>query len=243
MSSARLSLLFGLSFGIGLGSSGCGGGGGSPGTGGRPDPRCVAPAGAATTPQTIAGVIDLINALPAPLSLPCFLQALDRPLKMHATVSLISAQPSSGARSPRIFLFSDGLRMSVVPVGIGSHLLEMGEIRDGIRSIKAEVEFPVTAPLSAQTPFDRIMYTPDITGCAFCHPQEELAPDISIAQAWSSLALRPAPVNGVGIDFLSAETSSCDPAVEPDRCAMLHGLFDQGTPIEQAFPAALATIQ
>ena len=70
----------------------------------------------------------LVNALPSPVTLPCFLQALARPLKMHAAVSLISAQPSVGARSPRIFLFFDGLRVSIVPAGAGAPLLEMGEI-------------------------------------------------------------------------------------------------------------------
>jgi hypothetical protein len=238
----RIILWLCLCFGIALGASACGSGGPSGATGTAP--RCVAPGGASTTPQSITGVITLINALPNPVTLPCFLQALARPLKMHATVSLISAQPSGGARSPRIFLFSDGLRMSVVPVGPGSALLEMGEIRNGVRSIKAEVAFPVMGPLPIQTPFDRIMYVPNVTGCAFCHPGEELATDVTFAEAWSSLALRPAPFDGVAIDFLSAETAACDPAAETDRCAMLHALFDEGPlPVEQAFPDDLATIQ
>jgi hypothetical protein len=242
MSSARLSLLFGLSLGVGLVSTSCGNGD-APGTGGVPE-RCVAPAGVPTTPQTIVEVVDLINALPAPVTLPCFLQALARPLKMHATISLISAQPSSGARSPRIFLFSDGLRMSIVPVGAGGQLLEMGEIRDEVRSIKAEVEFPITAPLAAQTPFDRIMYAPEITRCSFCHAGEALAGDITFAEAWSSQALRPTPINAVTLGSLAAETAACDAQAEPDRCAMLHGLFDQRPPpVEEAFPANLATIQ
>jgi hypothetical protein len=184
MSSARLSLLFGLSLGVGLVSTSCGNGD-APGTGGVPE-RCVAPAGVPTTPQTIVEVVDLINALPAPVTLPCFLQALARPLKMHATISLITAQ----------------------------------------------------------TPFDRIMYAPEITRCSFCHAGEALAGDITFAEAWSSQALRPTPINAVTLGSLAAETAACDAQAEPDRCAMLHGLFDQRPPpVEEAFPANLATIQ
>jgi hypothetical protein len=206
-------------------------------------PRCVAPEGAPTSPQTVADVLALINALPSPVTLPCFLQALARPLKMHASVSLISAQPSAGARSPRIFLFFDGMRMSVVPAGAGAPLLELGEIREESRSLKAEVLFPVTTPLDAATPYQRILFTPTVTRCGFCHPVEEPDPDITFATAFTSVALRPLDSYAVSIDSLANELSICDPTAEPDRCAMLQALFDQGPPVEQPFPADLPTIQ
>ena len=205
--------------------------------------RCVAPEGAPTSPQTVADVLALINALPSPVTLPCFLQALARPLKMHASVSLISAQPSSGARSPRIFLFFDGLRMSVVPAGAGAPLLELGEIREESRSLKAEILFPVTTPLDAATPYERILFTPTVTRCGFCHPVETPDPDINFATAFTSVALRPLDSYAVSIDSLANELSICDPTAEPDRCAMLKALFDQGAPVEQPFPADLPTIQ
>jgi hypothetical protein len=206
-------------------------------------PRCVAPEGAPTSPQTIADVVALVNALPSPVTLPCFLQTLARPLKMHASVSLISAQPSAGARSPRIFLFFEGLRLSIVPAGAGAPLLELGEIRDESRSLKAEILFPVTTPLDAAMPYDRILFTPTVTRCGFCHPVETPDPDISFATAFTSVALRPLDSYAVTIDALANELSICDPTAEPDRCAMLHALFDQGTPVEQPFPAELPTIQ
>jgi hypothetical protein len=206
-------------------------------------PRCVAPEGAPTSPQTVADVLALINALPSPVTLPCFLQALARPLKMHASVSLISAQPSSGARSPRIFLFFDGMRMSIVPAGAGAPLLELGEIREESRSLKAEILFPVTTPLDAATPYQRILFTPTVTRCGFCHPVETPDPDITFATAFTSVALRPLDSYAVSIDSLANELSICDPTAEPDRCAMLQTLFDQGPPVEQPFPADLPTIQ
>jgi hypothetical protein len=230
---------------IAVSSSGCTNGGAqkAPDAGVIDPPRCVAPEGAPTSPQTVAEVLALVNALPSPVTLPCFLQALARPLKIHASVSLISAQPSSGARSPRIFLFFDGMRMSIVPAGAGAPLLELGEIREESRSLKAEILFPVTTPLDAATPYQRILFTPTVTRCGFCHPVETADPDITFATAFTSVALRPLDSYAVSIDSLANELGICDPTAEPDRCAMLQALFDQGPPVEQPFPADLPTIQ
>jgi hypothetical protein len=230
---------------IAASSSGCmNGGSQKPADAGVIDPpRCVAPEGAPTSPQSIADVLALVNALPSPVTLPCFLQALARPLKMHASVSLISAQPSVGMRSPRIFLFFDGLRISIVPAGAGAPLLELGEIRDESRSLKAEILFPVMTPLDAVTPYERILFTPNVTRCGFCHPVEEPDPDITFATAFTSVALRPLDSYAVSIASLASELSICDPTAEPDRCATLRALFDQGSPVEQPFPADLPTLQ
>lgn len=205
--------------------------------------RCVAPEGAPTSPQTIADVITLVDALPSPVTLPCFVQALARPLPIHATVSTISAQPSVGARSPRIFMFWEGLRASIVLAGAGAPLLELGEIRPESRSLKAEILFPVTTPLDPATPYERILFTPDVTRCGFCHPAEEADPDVTFATAFTSVALRPLDSYAVSIASLANELAICDPSAEPDRCALLQALFDQATPVEQAFPADLPTIQ
>src|SRR5687767_916415 len=105
-------------------------------------PRCRAPAGFSGSPRTIAEAIALVNALPPPVTLACFLQSLDRPLYAYATYSVISLQPAVGARSPRIFLFdgkSGGLVMSIVPEGMGSHALEFGQFVDETRTIKGEI--------------------------------------------------------------------------------------------------------
>jgi len=84
-----------------------------------PTPRtrsaeCIAPSAVSNPPRTVDEAITLINALPKPLTLPCFLQALARPLAMTATDSVFSLQPADGLRSPRIFLFTPGMVMSVV---------------------------------------------------------------------------------------------------------------------------------
>ena len=206
-------------------------------------PRCVAPEGAPTSPQTIADVVALVNALPSPVTLPCFMQALERPLLMHAAVSSISAQPSVGTRSPRIFLFWDGLRASVVPAGAGAPLLELGEILPEDRSLKAEILFPVTTPLDPVTPYERILFAPNVTRCGFCHQAEDPDPNITFASAFTSVALRPLDSYAVTIDSLANELAICDPKAEPDRCALLQALFDQAPPVEQPFPPSLPTLQ
>jgi hypothetical protein len=233
-----------LAMGIAATSSGCMNSGSQKADAGVTNtPRCVAPEGAPTSPQTIADVVALVNALPSPVTLPCFLQALARPLLTHAAVSTISAQPSVGTRSPRIFLFWDGLRASIVPAGAGAPLLELGEILPEDRSLKAEILFPVTTPLDPVTPYERILFTPNVTRCGFCHQAEYPDPDITFASAFTSVALRPFDSYAVSIDSLANELGICDPKAEPDRCALLQALFDQAPPVEQPFPPELPTLQ
>jgi hypothetical protein len=83
----------------------------------------------------------LINGLPKPVSLVCFLEALERPLRLVATRSFFSAQPAVGARSPRIFLFMDGIIQSIVPAGSARNLLEMGEATSPGSAIRRSSSF------------------------------------------------------------------------------------------------------
>src|SRR6187551_2246457 len=88
---------------------------------------CHPPSGISGAPQTIEDVTALINALAAEhdgkVELPCFVASLDRPLGATASAGYFSAQPAHGARSPRVFLWSGALVLSVVPEGIGKDLL------------------------------------------------------------------------------------------------------------------------
>src|SRR5450432_198125 len=68
----------------------------------EPSPQCRAPAGVSNNPQSIAETITLLNALPKPLSIPCFLESLARPIPVLATFGVLSAQPAVGVRSPRV---------------------------------------------------------------------------------------------------------------------------------------------
>ena len=206
-----------------------------------PTPGCRAPSGVSNAPHTIAETVGLINALPKPLSLPCFLESLARPLQINASISLFSAQPSSGARSPRIFLFQDATVMSIVPEGDGQQLLEFGEQRPEFRSLKAEIKFPVTTQLGPSAPFDTLLFNAQVTTCGVCHSGELQESEISGMRTFVSLALRPRPVDQVSALSLRHELEICDRNLEPQRCAMLDGLMGWGEVTDRSFPVEMAT--
>lgn len=203
--------------------------------------RCSAPSGAANPPRSVLEVIDLVNALPRPLTLPCFLETLPRPIEAYATRGIISAQPAAGTRSPRMFLFFDPLIMSIVPDGNGRNLLELGEQVAPSRSLKAEIEFPLDAELPREAPFERLQFIPELSSCGVCHADEVLSPDIDFTEAWVSDALRPAPFERVEIVSVAEEARLCDPELEAERCAMLDALFGGGDVVERAFPEEMPT--
>lgn len=202
-------------------------------------PRCVAPPGVSNQPLDIAQTVELVNALPKPLTLPCFVESLARPLRAHASRSQVSAQPAVGQRSPRLFLFVGANIMTIVPAGIGSHLLEMGEQRADFRSLKAEIEFPVTAQLAPEDPFTHVMFNEQVTNCAFCHAVEQQDPSVPFTRAFASEALRPRLSEHVPLGSVRAELETCDAALEPERCSLLDSLFGWGQVDELFFPDAM----
>lgn len=239
------SLVIGCSEGSGESASAAGGPlEGVDDSGGPPDlavelERCAPAAGTTGSPSSIAETVDLVNGLPKPASLACFLEALERPLRLVATRSFFSAQPAMGARSPRIFLFMDGIIQSVVPEGSARNLLEMGEATSPGSSIKAELEFPIAENITLATAFERLPLD-DITTCAVCHNGH--VPVLGIDGAFESEVLRPADQELVPLAELEAEARNCDGEVEPERCAMLGALFQHGEVIAAEFPRSIRTI-
>ena len=208
----------------------------------QPMAECTAPPGISTAPRTIAETVTLINALPKPLTLPCFIDSLARPLAVQAVHSQLSAQPAQGKRSPRFFVFFEGLTLSVVPEGPGAHLLEFGELRGAGRSLKAELEFPITGPLDEAAPYERVYFDEDITTCGFCHQGEERAPDVASPLAFISPALAGRWDQRVPLADVMMEHASCDAAKEPERCAMLDAMFGRALPpLEHDFPEDFTT--
>ncbi len=210
------------------------------GSGGARELEPCAPApGTTGSPSSIAETVDLVNGLPKPVSLACFLEALERPLRLVATQSFFSAQPAMGSRSPRIFLFMEGIIHSIVPEGDASNLLEMGEVTSPGWSIKAELEFPVTENITLETAFERLPLD-DITTCGVCH--DGRVPVLGIEGAFESEVLRPADRELVPLAELEDEARRCDAELEPERCAMLGALFQHGEVIATAFPDSVPTI-
>jgi hypothetical protein len=222
----------------------------SPEADARPEPRdasssdptaCSERVASGVTPRSVAEVVAIVNALPKPVTLACFLETLAHPLSLHASRGVLSAQPAGGLRSPRIFVFLDPLIASVVPDGVGKQLLELGERRSDTHSLKAELAFPITAELTADAPYTRLRYDDQLSTCDFCHADRAPARDLAFPYAEISTALRPLARERVAISHLQAEADRCNADEEPERCAMLQALFRETAPIEAEFPATYAT--
>jgi hypothetical protein len=209
-------------------------------------PTGCEPLRGAANPTSIAAVVDSLNALPKPVTLPCFIQHLSGPLAIDATKGDLSLQPAVGRRSPRIFILLEPLIATIVPQGVGQDLLELGERRGEKRSLKAEVLFPVTTQLEHATPYEHVLFDKEkknVTNCAFCHGDETLAPDITFTRAYESIAFRPLNGNRVSVDELVAERRACDATREPYRCAVLDALFEREGVTFEPLPDSFATFQ
>ena len=131
--------------------------------------------------------------------------------------------------------------MSIVPAGDGATLLEFGEQRPELRSLKAEIVFPVSAPLDPGAPFDKLLFNQQSTTCGGCHAGELQEAEISGVRSFVSLALRPHPRDQVSVQSLRHELEICDRAQEPQRCAILDGLLGWGQVTDRDFPVEMAT--
>jgi hypothetical protein len=198
------------------------------------DPNvCQAPAGVSGAPRNLPEVVALLNSLPRPTTLPCFLQALERPLQLYLTESGESLQPSPGARSPRTFIVNEPLVMSIVFEGRASSTLEIGYRTAETRSIKTELTFPLRKEVTFTNLFDEVK-DPQITSgqatrCSACHTSETYVFNAEIqADAFESDIYPPFEPYEVDLESLRTESASCDAVAEPERCAMLSAMFDFG---------------
>ncbi|MEZ4447172.1 MAG: hypothetical protein R3B72_49290 [Polyangiaceae bacterium] len=190
------------------------------------DDACTAPAGMGS-PATIEDTVELINALDKPVTLPCLLESLDRPLGVRATSHVGSAQPPEGPENPRIFVILGDLWLSVVTKGEGRPLLEFGVRREGGRSLKGELRFPIDDEVHRSAPYVRI---DEGTGtvCANCHVNEERDRSIDFARAYQSIIVEVPDGTGIALEGLQQLWADCDADEEPDRCAMFDGILGHG---------------
>jgi hypothetical protein len=204
--------------------------------------RCVAPPGVSASPQSIQQAVQLLNALPKPTTVACFVESLARPLATYATSSPVSAQPALSAASPRVFIKVGPLWISIVIDGRSSYLVEFGELlpEDGWRTIKGELELPLYDAIADSAPYDQVGFN-NGTVCGLCHNSEQRVEHIPFANAFSSIAFRPRPDSRVSMDSLRAQEQACDWQLEPYRCEMLSAVFGGGPVEETPFPAAMET--
>lgn len=191
--------------------------------------------------RSVHGAVERLNALPPAADPACFVASLPRPLSLVATVGITSAQPANGRNSPRVFILLEGLVVSVVPDGAGGPLIEFGEWTGAGRTLKAEVELPLSQPLGFDDPFTRVRYARGnpATSCALCHREE--APHPTLDGGFVSLAYQPQPRTFVTVDELRTIHEACVSQTEPTpRCRLIHGLFDFGPVRQGAFPTDTA---
>lgn len=172
--------------------------------------------------------MTLINALPKPLSIACFLEALDRPFLIQATSSQLSAQPAGGPGSPRIFLFRGGLFMGVVPSNSAQVELEFGEFAGVGATVKGSVFFPVLGPVAASLPYTTVRAGTG-TSCGNCHGAETRMNDNAThTGAYISNLMTPDPSKEVAVSSVAAYAENCNPRTEPQRCAILSAIIGDG---------------
>jgi hypothetical protein len=160
-------------------------------------------------PQTIAEAMDLIAALPKPLEMKCFVQALKRPLYLNATSSILSAQPAQGPDSPRMFIIKNNLILSLTLEGNERDLLEFAELKSTVRSIKGEVEFPLDNTVDPLDPYRGVDFGGQ-TNCSACHSSEILEETIDNVPIYSSKAFRPKASKDVPITDVARELYLCE---------------------------------
>jgi len=188
-------------------------------------------------PQSIDQMMNLIIALPKPLTIDCFISALNKPLKVYAVDNAFSAQPSAGPQSPRIFIINNRLTMSVVPAGVGRLLLEVSEVVGPSLSVKGEIEFPVTTNISPDSVYTRIKDESFAgTSCRFCHGNENPYFAITTGPAFVSKLIPPDPFKRISQASMLGQAARCNPEKEMYRCLMLRAIYLDGQASDVEFP-------
>ncbi|RZA24343.1 MAG: hypothetical protein EOP10_10195 [Proteobacteria bacterium] len=190
---------------------------------------CTRPDSIPKSPETIADILVLINAMPKPLSVPCLIDTLDNPFYVNATDNQFSGQPAYGYENPRIFLFlGSKLIVSVVPSGPGGKVVEFGYKTSETQTIKGELEFPVTEDLGMDAPYTYILNREkDGTVCGTCHFPESRAPDGFPDTAYTSLLVKPLNGYDVQLETLQNLNKECESSAG-DHCPVIQSLFVRG---------------
>lgn len=195
--------------------------------------RCSVPENTPTDPQSIDEAVALINALPKPVTLACFVESLARPMRIQATSSDFSLQPAEGESRPRIFIVRGRLVMSIVASDRPEGMIEFGErVADG-RSVKAAIAFPVLAPLNADGAYATVRRG-SLTTCSGCHSHEAPLDEVARPGVFVSTLLSPLAGFEVDLERIIGFAKSCDPAAEPRRCGILRAIAGDGHDVQRA---------
>lgn len=191
------------------------------------------------SPDSINEVVDLINALPRPLTLPCFVSSLARPLNIYPTDSARSAQPARGERSPRVFLMRAPLVMSIAMEGVAAHSLEISEFTSAQKSIKAEIKFPINqGDITLASVFEKVDIEGNESSCAGCHEGEQKIDHLIYpGPIYENFAIKPTEDQKLSVEDFRGEFFLCD--LQPEqghRCDMITSIFNYGEVKFKDFP-------
>ena len=196
---------------------------------------CSAPQGVSSAPKTIEQAVTLLNSLPQPVSVACFVQSLSRPLYFNATYSSASVQPAIGVENPRIFIFSGPLIMAIALEGTGKNLIEFSVVKTAGYSLKGELEFPIFSDLSLSAPYTRVA-SGGGSKCVGCHAGEFRDFSIGFTTAYISQVVAPFGAFNVTKSQIDSERLNCGNSMT-SRCQILRAFVDHGPIIEVAFPS------
>lgn len=200
--------------------------------------RCAPGPNATGSPRSIEQVVDLINSMPKPVSVACFVQSLDPPLRVFASRSVASLQLSTGPKDPRWFIFSLPLIMSVTSDGPGADLLEMGVLEPGNRrTLMGELRMPIRGEIEHALPYDRIRQGVGTTCGFFCHQDEVRDAGVPFTEAFVSKSIRASADSEVTLEFLRGVLAQCKTPTASARCELLHALLVSGRAQREDFPA------
>ncbi len=195
---------------------------------------CETPTGLSGDPRSIKDVVQLINALPKPTSVACFIDALKGPFRVNATSSMFSAQPAYSEDAPRIFLFYEPLYISVVPRGIGGEAIEVSVKTEKEKSIKGEIPFPVKEAIADDLPYSHIAAENYGTVCGNCHFSEVLAGGDYPPNAYVSQFFVTTEYYDVSAKDIEVSAARCKKQVLPE-CQVLEALTSKGSLIQASF--------
>jgi hypothetical protein len=184
------------------------------------------------SPTTFEGVVTLINKLPKPVSVNCFLYNYDHPLNIFAVDNELNAQPSGGPDSPRIFIIMDDFTVSVVPAGSGKDNIEFSKIVTEEKSIKGDLHFPIQQPIEYDDIFSGIVNeTNDGTVCRLCHGQESQ----HLGLSYSSNIIAPDENLRITKEDLRDEIRKCRTETT-SRCTMINYIYSAGEVDDVTWP-------
>ncbi|MCB0369520.1 MAG: hypothetical protein KDD45_08735 [Bdellovibrionales bacterium] len=186
-------------------------------------------------PESIADSINLINSLNKPVTLDCFLNSLQAPLKVFAVNNTFSAQPAQGTQNPRIFILKNKLVLSIVPSGTGKDLLELGESYSG-QSFKAEIKFPVNSTVTIEQISEQLSKGGNTSTCVTCHTSETKMYYNNTSRLFISNFIRPNESQRVQQSYMKSQAETCNEDTNKFRCDMLKAIYIKGQASDDVFP-------